>query len=240
MSWHYSVDGTQSDPVPWETLVSLVRGGQVKASDLIWTEGMADWAPASSIPGLFQPPPPPVLAPPAYAPSAAPSPAYPTPGTIAPVPTGDSIYAGLGLRFAAFLIDNILLGIVGVVSGFIPGAVMAAVGSPTQEELLLAGYLMGTVMGWLYYAILESSAWMATLGKKAAGIVVTDLHGHRISFGRATGRHFGKILSALPCMLGFFRIPFSEKQQGWHDELAKCLVLRDNALPSFDVSQTFE
>ena len=110
---------------------------------------------------------------------------------------------------------------------------------PTPE-LALAGNLMNAVIGWLYHAISESSPWMATLGKKTAGIVVTDLHGHRISFGRATGRNLGKILSALPCLLGFFRIPFTEKRQGWHDELARCLVIRAGALPSFDVSQTFE
>src|ERR1700678_1757090 len=40
----------------------------------------------------------------------------------------------------------------------------------------------------LYWALCESSAWQATLGKKALRIIVTDLEGRRISFGRAVGR----------------------------------------------------
>src|SRR5207247_1090702 len=49
---------------------------------------------------------------------------------------------------------------------------------------------------WLYFAILESTKG-ATLGKMALGIVVTDMRGNRISFGRASGRYFAKIISSL-------------------------------------------
>ena len=55
--------------------------------------------------------------------------------------------------------------------------------------------LLRMVIHWLYYSLLESSAWQATLGKKALGLEVTDLDGNRIGFGRATGRFFAKIIS---------------------------------------------
>jgi uncharacterized RDD family membrane protein YckC len=90
-------------------------------------------------------------------------------------------------------------------------------------------YTISTVISWLYYALMESSAKQATLGKMAIGIVVTDLDGHRISFGRATGRYFGKILSGLILGIGFLMAAFTEKKQALHDILASTLVVKGTA-----------
>jgi uncharacterized RDD family membrane protein YckC len=84
---------------------------------------------------------------------------------------------------------------------------------------------------WLYESLLESSSWQGSVGKKLLGLRVTDMDGYRISFGRATGRHFGKILSGMICLIGFFMIAFTEKQQGLHDLLAGTLVLSGAATP---------
>ena len=60
----------------------------------------------------------------------------------------------------------------------------------------------------------------------ALGIVVTDMQGRRISFLRATGRYFGKIVSGMLIMIGYLMQPFTEKRQTLHDIMAGCLVLR--------------
>ena len=57
-------------------------------------------------------------------------------------------------------------------------------------------------------------------------IIVTDEAGNRISFGKATGRHFGKILSALILYIGYIMIAFTGKKQGLHDILAGTLVVK--------------
>ena len=80
--------------------------------------------------------------------------------------------------------------------------------------------------GWLYYTLMESSRFQGTLGKMAVQIKVTDLDGNRISFGQATGRHFGKFLSAILLGIGFIMVAFTEKKQGLHDVMAGCLVVR--------------
>lgn len=49
-----------------------------------------------------------------------------------------------------------------------------------------------------------------------------------ISFGRATGRYFGKILSLLTCYAGYISVFFNEKKQGWHDSLANTVVVEIN------------
>jgi uncharacterized RDD family membrane protein YckC len=86
------------------------------------------------------------------------------------------------------------------------------------------------VLTWLYHALMESSEWQATLGKKALGLVVTDLAGQRVSFGRSTGRHFGKIITNMvPLLIGYIMAGFTAKKQALHDMLAGCLVLRRNS-----------
>jgi uncharacterized RDD family membrane protein YckC len=82
------------------------------------------------------------------------------------------------------------------------------------------------MLSWIYYASLESSAWQATLGKKILGLKVTDLAGNRISFARASGRFFGKIVSGMILGIGFLMAGFTERKQALHDILAGCLVLR--------------
>ena len=58
------------------------------------------------------------------------------------------------------------------------------------------------------------------------GMKVTDLYGNRISFARATGRHFAKFISGLMLGFGFLMVAFTERKQGLHDIVAGTLVRR--------------
>ncbi|MCI0707599.1 MAG: RDD family protein [Ignavibacteriae bacterium] len=152
-------------------------------------------------------------------------------------------YAGFWKRFAAYLIDGILIGAVCVIVMMVFGVGLAGFASMNAEDMqymseeeqaaMAAGIFGGMmlvgliffVLQWLYFALMESSSKQATLGKMALGIVVTDMNGNRISFGRATGRYFGKILSGLIIYIGYIMVAFTEKKQGLHDMMASCLVL---------------
>jgi len=81
------------------------------------------------------------------------------------------------------------------------------------------------VGSWLYHTAMESSRHQATLGKKALGIIVTDMNGNRISFARANGRFFGKWVSGMIMNIGYLMAAFTEKKQALHDILASCLVV---------------
>ena len=162
------------------------------------------------------------------------APAFPRAGAVAPV-----LYAGFWLRFVALIIDGIVLGILGTILT-LPFAASIGItsmmrGRPPVVEPGEVVALMGTffwiivirvALNWLYYAGFESSAWQATLGKKALGLEVTDLGGARISFGRASGRFFGKIISALTLLIGYIMAGFTEKKQALHDMIAGTLVTR--------------
>jgi uncharacterized membrane protein len=57
MQWYYAVNGQQQGPVEQDELFSLARDGKLKGNDLVWNSTMgAQWAKASTIPGLFDHP----------------------------------------------------------------------------------------------------------------------------------------------------------------------------------------
>jgi len=147
-------------------------------------------------------------------------------------------YAGLARRSAAWLIDTVLLTIGLVVLSFIGTAfavvsLLSAGQDVTNDSALaiqVAILLIAVVLAWLYYAGLESSPWQGTIGKRALGVVVTDLYGRRIGFGRATGRHFSKIVSAVVLLVGYVMTAFTERRQALHDLMAGTLVVRQEHL----------
>ena len=147
------------------------------------------------------------------APASAPLPGEPH----APAPNfyryWDGTYAGFWKRVLALLIDMLVMAPVGFAVGLI----------------WEGGNLVGVIVGWTYYSVMESSPKQGTLGKMALGIKVTDLDGNRISFGRATGRYFAKWLSALILGIGYIMVAFTAKKQGLHDQVASCLVVNKQA-----------
>jgi len=51
--WYYTKNGQQQQPVSGGALRSLATAGTLRASDLVWKEGMAEWVQAGTIKGLF-------------------------------------------------------------------------------------------------------------------------------------------------------------------------------------------
>ncbi len=153
--------------------------------------------------------------------------------TLAPV--ASNTYAGFWLRLIAFLIDSlILLAATGLLLAiFRPfvglnglDLIHPDISNPDTMRAFGIFEVIAGVGAWLYFALLESSAWKATLGKKIMGLYVTDLHGNRIGFGRATARYFGKILSNLTLLIGYMMAGFTAKKQALHDMIAGCLVYK--------------
>lgn len=144
------------------------------------------------------------------------------------------VYAGFWLRAIAFLIDYILFGTFVTFAILVPMLRHAGIAFDdprllqitTQSRQILAINLAAAMAGWLYWALMESSPWQATLGKRILGLRVTNLNGGRISFARASGRHFGKALSSLIFLFGFVMAGLTERKQALHDLIAGCLVVR--------------
>jgi uncharacterized RDD family membrane protein YckC len=194
-------------------------------------------------PGYYTPPayeqvPPGFVPPPGYAPPPGYTPPpgqTPPPGwTPQPAPgmgqgpyqyAGWKPYAGFWRRFAAIIIDGIVLNIgLSIVNYGILGAALGwgGDGRSTVFDLIRVAAL------WLYFTLMEASPNQGTLGKMALGIVVTDMDGQRISWGRANARFWSKILSYVTIMIGFIMAGFTAKKQGLHDMIAATLVVRKN------------
>jgi len=124
-------------------------------------------------------------------------------------------YAGFWRRFVAWFIDALLVGLVFGIFYFAPPSVRG---------------VLSLVSWWLYYALMESSSLQATIGKLAMGIIVTDMDGRRVTFWRATGRYFSKVVLAillfLPYIVSCIAIAFTAKKQAFHDMMAECLVVK--------------
>jgi uncharacterized RDD family membrane protein YckC len=142
-------------------------------------------------------------------------------------------YGGFWIRVVAAIIDAILLRVVVAPVGMVFGGLGLAGGMmggiPHMGLGLLGGGITIVLLvfgSWLYEAFMESSSYQATLGKMIFGMKVTDLNGNRISFGRATGRHFAKWISGMILCIGYIMVGFTERKQGLHDLLAGTLVRR--------------
>jgi uncharacterized RDD family membrane protein YckC len=121
-------------------------------------------------------------------------------------------------RLGAALIDGILVGIV--------AAVLEAVLSRS------IGYLVALALGIVYYGWLEGSASGQTIGKRALGIRVYDFTaGGAIGTSRGILRYFARILSSIPCLLGYFWMLWDGEKQTWHDKIASCVVVPVSAYP---------
>jgi hypothetical protein len=51
--WYYAKNGQQMGPVSTEVLTRLATSGQVQPNDLVWREGMPNWAPARTVRAIF-------------------------------------------------------------------------------------------------------------------------------------------------------------------------------------------
>ena len=147
-------------------------------------------------------------------------------------------YAGFWRRFVAWLLDSLMLGVALFIIPFTTtsGFTQGPAGFGGFGAIMVTG-LSIYLFPWLYFALMESSLNQGTLGKMALGLRVTDQDGRRIGFGRATGRHFSKILSVMTLMIGFVMAAFTQKKQALHDFVAGTLVLSKQSTVPAQVAQ---
>lgn len=134
-------------------------------------------------------------------------------------------YAGFWKRFAAYIIDGIVINIAMTIIGYAMGIGYINRVGEVGAGRSAAYSVIDAVVFWLYFALMESSSLQGTLGKMALGIAVTGLDGRRISFGRATARHWSKILSTMILLIGWLMAGFTQRKQALHDMIAGTLVI---------------
>lgn len=256
MTWYYADAGRQVGPVEESALDDLVKAGVVRDDTLVWSEGMPNWQPHSAVRGARPPAPAPLPPVPAAAADhgfcsecGRPFPASQLVNlgsaavcaTCKPVylqrvreggqAIGARRYAGFWIRFVAFIIDGIIIGIVNAIltiplrmtsiltlSSDAAGALSAGLG------MLGFSLLISMALAVAYNAYFLSTKG-ATLGKQILGLKVIRSDGGPISLGRAIGRYFGQMVSALVLYIGFIMAGFDAEKRALHDYIVDTRVI---------------
>jgi len=172
----------------------------------------------------FPPPPPPAAAPQWQAP------AY-SPYGYAAQPSVQAAYAGFWIRVVAYVIDSLIVGVIGFAIGFAFGLI-AAIANPNaladvqSSNVNLMSNVVGVLISFGYFAGLWTLNG-ATFGQRWLGLRVVDANTFEpVRPGQAAIRWLGLVLSFLVLFLGVIWVAFDPRKQGWMDKLAGTAVVR--------------
>jgi uncharacterized RDD family membrane protein YckC len=252
MNWYYVEQGQQAGPVSEEQLDEMLRSGKIQPDTLVWREGLTNWMPcrearaevaATGAAGTVTEATPEAVC-------AECGKIFPMEETIRygnvhvcaackPVflqklqegvswNTGELNYASFGTRFAAYFLDVVILGAFNVSLNLLAGlGATRAVGAESRGVMLLPLILMAVeVLVAICYESLLVGKYGATLGKMALKIKVVTADGGRVSYPRAFGRYFAKMLSGFTCLIGFIIAAFDNPQRrALHDYICNTRVV---------------
>lgn len=151
-------------------------------------------------------------------------------------------YAGWWMRLGAFLIDGLILGIptrivIYALRNRLPTEIDTCTVDGRRglcEELTSRSFAIVVFVAIsilvleaiFYYGYLEGRLGQ-TLGKRVVGIRVIDADTAQfIGMGRGIGRYFARLLSWLPCGLGYLWPLWDDRKQTFHDKIVRSVVVR--------------
>lgn len=138
-------------------------------------------------------------------------------------------YAGFWVRFLAQIIDGILfllitLPVLYLVYGEAYFTINPAIESPFYGIADVLISFVFPVVACLWFWVKKG----ATPGKMLFGLKILDEQtGNLLTLGQAAKRYLGYIISSLVFCLGYIWAGFDKKKQGWHDKMAKSVVVRE-------------
>jgi uncharacterized RDD family membrane protein YckC len=134
-------------------------------------------------------------------------------------------YGGFWIRVVAYIIDAVLLGIVGGILS-VPLGVNYSDPNSLSSAAARTSNGIDLVLSFAYFTLLWSYMG-ATLGQRLLGMRVVDATtGQPISFGKAALRWLGLIISFFVCFIGVIWVAFDGRKQGWMDKIAGTVVVR--------------
>src|SRR5438045_2615656 len=226
MNWYYVETGQQTGPVDDAQIEELVRSGKIQMDTLVWHEGMSNWQPyhymtPSGAATTGQQPASTIALAPNQAVCAECGGLFNVEETIpygnlrvcakckpvfmqklaegARLNTGQVVYAGFWIRFGAVALDSIILYAVNTAINMIAGFGFYR-GMGTQSVVFTGLFVLVFFLEMaiaLSYEALMIGKYGATLGKMACKIRVVTAYGGRVSYPRALGRYFAKLLSGM-------------------------------------------
>ena len=171
---------------------------------------------------------------------------YGNPGQGGLPPGGATQPLNMGNRVIAFIIDNAITGVLGLIAyivliASVLGAASTIEVDPNTGQISNTGgasaiavvffviFLLATIGVFLYFVYLLGTKGQ-TPGKKAMGVKVVDNDsGQPIGFGRAFLRYIVQGLSNIACYAGLWSAwldgPPEGRYRGWHDKAVNSVVI---------------
>ena len=240
-SWYFVKDGQRNGPIGREELDARIAEGAVDGDTLVWRVGMSAWLPAGTVPELGLPPPlPPPPLPPGQPPvypawSTGPESASGAGATMAGERAfeapGRLVFAGFWARFAAKLLDGVVLyGIAMLVERAVAALWFnGVVPVPPDWEGVLRMVLysgpINTVIA-VVYTVYFMARHEATPGKRILGLRVVRADGGRVGTGRVIGRYFAESISTIVFLAGYVMAAFDDEKRALHDYMCDTRVVK--------------
>ena len=144
----------------------------------------------------------------------------------AEIRTGKMRYAGFWLRLGAIFLDSIILAVGNSGLALIAGLSMGQALGTEQRGLSLTVVLMAIQLGTgISYETILIGKYGATLGKMACKIYVVTAEGGRVSYLRACGRYFARVLSAFTLLIGYIMAACDPEKRTLHDRICNTQVV---------------
>ncbi|MEW6207009.1 MAG: RDD family protein [Acidobacteriota bacterium] len=137
---------------------------------------------------------------------------------------GESEQAGFGLRYGAWMFDFLLtmMAMMGFTFALTAVSRRSVVGSNRDLVLVL---VLTLVLFLLNFIVLAGRSGQ-TVGMRILGIRIERTDGSQFTIRGAIIRHLlGYPLSVASFFLGFLWMLWDPRQQGWHDKLARTIVV---------------
>jgi uncharacterized RDD family membrane protein YckC len=140
--------------------------------------------------------------------------------------------AGFWLRGVAFLVDVVLVALLGTGGAMLvdlavqTGGMISSAPEAGLEWLgTTATSLLAVLMALCYFTLFVGLRGQ-TPGKMLLGLKIIRTTGEEVRYGRALVRWIGQCLGLLPLGLGFLPVAFSRRKQALHDKIAGTYVVR--------------
>ena len=143
---------------------------------------------------------------------------------------GVRVYGGFWIRFVAVFIDGILLWIVNFAIQSITRTRISNPSDLSNLALIMSNIGINFTISIGIQLLYESFflvQYGATPGKMIFKLKVITPDGGGISWGRAVGRYFAKILSGITLMIGYIMAGFDAEKRALHDYIAGTRVIRN-------------